>query len=152
MWAAALGALRRGTASAALGCCGAHTSAAPPRVAVVGAGHNGLIAATLLARQGYEVDVFEDKDMVGGAAKTEYPFARAPGLGQSTGAPAARAWGCSIAGAGTRLTRGGGGGGPPGHHPPPPPPPAGAYLLGVMPPELLALLDVDLPLRRRDPH
>lgn len=29
---------------------------------------------------------------------------------------------------------------------------AGAYLLGVMPPELLQLLSLDLPLRRRDPH
>lgn len=28
----------------------------------------------------------------------------------------------------------------------------GAYLLGVMPPELIATLGVDLPLRRRDPH
>lgn len=30
--------------------------------------------------------------------------------------------------------------------------PAGAYLLGVMPPELLQLLELDLPLRRRSPH
>jgi len=29
---------------------------------------------------------------------------------------------------------------------------AGAYLLGVMPPELLQLLELDLPLRRRAPH
>ena len=28
----------------------------------------------------------------------------------------------------------------------------GAYLLGVMPPELLAILGLDLPLMRRDPH
>ena len=28
----------------------------------------------------------------------------------------------------------------------------GAYLLGVMPRELLQTLDLDLPLRRRDPH
>ena len=28
----------------------------------------------------------------------------------------------------------------------------GAYLLGVMPPELLAVLGLDLPLMRRDPH
>src|SRR5262249_31087950 len=28
----------------------------------------------------------------------------------------------------------------------------GAYLLGLMPPELLAALDLDLPLVRRDPH
>jgi len=28
----------------------------------------------------------------------------------------------------------------------------GAYLLGLMPPELMAKLDLDLPLVRRDPH
>src|SRR5687768_14828273 len=28
----------------------------------------------------------------------------------------------------------------------------GAYLLGVMPPELIQTLGIDLPLRRRDPH
>lgn len=81
-------------------------------VAIVGAGHNGLVAAALLAKQGFKVDVFEAADVVGGACRTEYPFAKAPGLGQSTG----------------------------------------AYLLGVMPPELLELLDLRLPLVRRDPH
>ena len=30
--------------------------------------------------------------------------------------------------------------------------PTGAYLLGLMPPELLATLDIALPLVRRDPH
>src|SRR5688572_30183751 len=50
--------------------------------------------------------------MVGGAVKTERPFARAPELGTSTG----------------------------------------AYLLGMVQPELLAALELDLPLRRRDPH
>ena len=54
-------------------------------VAIVGAGHNGLVAATLLARQGLKVQVFEEKDMVGGACRTEYPFKRAPGLAASTG-------------------------------------------------------------------
>ncbi|MCL6537591.1 MAG: NAD(P)/FAD-dependent oxidoreductase [Acidothermus sp.] len=81
-------------------------------VAVVGAGHNGLVAATLLARAGLRVTVFERSAVVGGAARTERPFHRASGLGQSTG----------------------------------------AYLLGLMPPELLRLLEVDLPLLRRDPH
>ncbi len=81
-------------------------------VILLGAGHNGLVAAVLLARHGLKVLVLEEKSQVGGAAKTEYPFARAPKLGVSTG----------------------------------------AYLLGLMPPELLAALQVDLPLKRRDPH
>ena len=81
-------------------------------VVVVGAGHNGLVAATLLARAGLRVRVFEQHGVVGGAARTERPFAKAPGLGTSTG----------------------------------------AYLLGLMPPELLRKLGIDLPLVRRDPH
>lgn len=55
-------------------------------VAIVGAGHNGLVAATLLARKGLSVGVFEARDTVGGAARTERPFAKAPGVGASTGA------------------------------------------------------------------
>lgn len=81
-------------------------------VLVVGAGHNGLIAALVLARQGLQVTVVEADSMVGGAARTERPFARAPGLGASTG----------------------------------------AYLLGLMPPELMQALGLSLPLIRRDPH
>jgi phytoene dehydrogenase-like protein len=54
-------------------------------VIVVGAGHNGLVAATLLARQGLNVTVIEERALVGGAAKTEYLFTRAPGLGTSSG-------------------------------------------------------------------
>lgn len=49
------------------------------------AGHNGLAAACLLAQQGLSVEVFEEKPVVGGACRTEYPFAKVPGLGQSTG-------------------------------------------------------------------
>jgi len=81
-------------------------------VVVVGAGHNGLVAATLLARAGLSVVVLERDSVVGGAARTERPFQRVPGLQQSTG----------------------------------------SYLLGLMPPELEQLLDLRLPLVRRDPH
>src|SRR3954469_989927 len=81
-------------------------------VVVVGAGHNGLVAALVLARRGLDVLVLEEKEAVGGAARTERPFKRVPGLGTSTG----------------------------------------AYLLGLMPPELVRRLGIDLPLLRRDPH
>lgn len=83
-----------------------------PDVIVVGAGHNGLVTAAMLARRGLSVTVLEEKDQVGGACKTEYPFRTAPKLGVSTG----------------------------------------AYLLGLMPPELLKELELELPLKRRDPH
>jgi phytoene dehydrogenase-like protein len=81
-------------------------------VLVLGAGHNGLVAATLLARAGLKVAVVEERQTIGGACKTEMPFARAPGLAVSTG----------------------------------------AYLLGLMPPELIAKLGVEIPTLRRDPH
>ena len=81
-------------------------------IAIVGAGHNGLVAAVFLARAGFNVIVLEEKSAVGGAAKTEFPFAKAPHLGTSTG----------------------------------------AYLLGVMQPELIAKLGAKFELIRRDPH
>lgn len=81
-------------------------------VVVIGAGHNGLVAATLLARDGLSVVVVERDTTIGGAARTENPFPRVPRLRQSTG----------------------------------------SYLLGLMPPELEQLLDLRLPLVRRDPH
>jgi phytoene dehydrogenase-like protein len=82
------------------------------RVVIVGAGHNGLIAATFLARAGLHVTVLEGHTSVGGASRTEYPFPKAPAVGSSPG----------------------------------------AYLLGVMPPELVATLGIELTLLRRNPH
>ncbi len=81
-------------------------------VAIIGAGHNGLVAAVMLARHGLTVSVFEEQATIGGAAKTEYPFGKAPTLGASSG----------------------------------------AYLFGLMPPELIAKLQAKFSLIRRDPH
>ena len=41
---------------------------------VIGAGHNGLIAAAYLARAGKKVAVLERREVVGGAAVTAEPF------------------------------------------------------------------------------
>src|SRR3954453_17604451 len=48
-------------------------------VRAVGAGHNGLVCAAYLARAGLSVEVFERRDIVGGACVTEelWPGGRA---------------------------------------------------------------------------
>jgi phytoene dehydrogenase-like protein len=81
-------------------------------VVVVGGGHNGLVAATVLAEAGLDVLVLERATILGGAARTESCFPAVPGLRQSTG----------------------------------------AYLLGLMPPEVLALAGGRVRPLRRNPH
>lgn len=51
------------------------------RAIVVGAGHNGLVAAFYLARSGAAVDVYEAQSTIGGACKSEELF---PGYNFST--------------------------------------------------------------------
>jgi phytoene dehydrogenase-like protein len=46
----------------------------PLDVVVIGGGHNGLVAAGLLAKQGAQVTVLERRHVVGGAAITEQPW------------------------------------------------------------------------------
>src|SRR5258705_7201240 len=46
----------------------------PYDVIIVGAGHNGLVAAAYLARHGRRVLVLERREVVGGAAVSEHPF------------------------------------------------------------------------------
>lgn len=55
-------------------------------VIIVGAGHNGLVAGAILARSGVRVTVLDAASVLGGACRTEQPFADAPGVRCSTGA------------------------------------------------------------------
>ena len=57
--------------------------ARPLDVAIVGAGHNGLVAAAFLARAGLSVTAFERRDVAGGACVTEELW---PGVRASPGA------------------------------------------------------------------
>ena len=50
---------------------------------IIGAGHNGLVAAAYLARAGLDVLVLERRDVVGGACVTEELW---PGVRASPGA------------------------------------------------------------------
>ena len=54
-------------------------NAHPLDVAIVGAGHNGLVAAAYLARAGLSVTAFERRELAGGACVTEelWPGVRA---------------------------------------------------------------------------
>jgi phytoene dehydrogenase-like protein len=57
-----------------------------PDAIVIGAGVNGLVCALALARSGLSVQVFEERPVVGGVLRTEFPFAKAPRLAAATGA------------------------------------------------------------------
>ena len=44
------------------------------KVIIIGAGHNGLVAAAYLGRAGFDVEVLERREVIGGAAITEEWF------------------------------------------------------------------------------
>jgi phytoene dehydrogenase-like protein len=54
-----------------------------PDAVVIGAGHNGLVATAYLARAGLDIEVFERRDIAGGACVTEELW---PGVRGSPGA------------------------------------------------------------------
>ena len=54
-------------------------------VVIIGTGHNGLVSGILLARAGLRVTMLEAAEVIGGATRTERPFAKVPGLQHSTG-------------------------------------------------------------------
>ena len=53
---------------------------------IVGGGLNGLACALFLGRSGLSVQVLDDRTIVGGIHRTEFPFAKAPRLPTFTGA------------------------------------------------------------------
>ncbi len=57
-----------------------------PDILIVGAGLNGLVCALALAKAGMTVRVVDDRPVVGGVHRTEFPFAKAPKLATFTGA------------------------------------------------------------------
>ena len=52
-------------------------------IAIIGAGHNGLVCANYLARAGHQVTIFEKNESIGGLCQTEEIF---PGYKVSTAA------------------------------------------------------------------
>lgn len=84
----------------------------PQHALIVGSGHNGLVAAAILARAQWRVTVLEALPEIGGACRTETPFPHAPDLRCSTG----------------------------------------AYLLGPMPPEVIARTGLRLTTTPRRPN